>query len=82
VQRLGYYLDLHHAEMPAATRSAMLRLIVPHSKIYVGARRRWGTTGTLAQPWNVVENVPRHVLLLGDEKPGRRVVLGSTGAVR
>jgi len=82
VQRLGYYLDLHDAEMPAATRSAMLTLIVPHSKIYLGARRRWGTTGTLAQPWNVVENVPRHVLLSGDEKPGRRVVLPSTGAVR
>jgi hypothetical protein len=82
VQRLGYYLDLHHAEMPAATRSAMLRLILPHSKIYAGSRRRWGTTGPLAQPWNVVENVPRHVLLSGDEKPGRRVILPSTGAVR
>ncbi|MEW5982372.1 MAG: type IV toxin-antitoxin system AbiEi family antitoxin [Acidobacteriota bacterium] len=82
VQRLGYYLDLHQAQIPAATRSAMLRLIVPHSKIHVGSRRRWGTTGRLAKPWNVVENVPRDVLLSGNEKPGRRVVLPSTGPVR
>jgi len=46
----------------------------PQSKIQLGSRRRWGTTGKLVRPWNVVENVPREVLLPPTEKPRRRVV--------
>lgn len=79
VQRLGYFLDLHQAEMPADARSALLELVRPQSKIQLGSRRRWGTTGKLVQPWNVVENVPRDVLISPSEKPRHRVVFGKRG---
>ena len=62
VQRLGYLLDLHEAEMPAGARSALLELVRPQSKIQLGSRRRWGTMGKLVRPWNVVENVPPSLL--------------------
>ena len=74
VQRLGYFLDLHRLEIPAATRSALLELVRAESKIQLGSRRRWGTSGRLVQPWNVVENVPQEVLIASGEKPRRRVV--------
>jgi len=73
-QRLGYFLDLHRAEVPENFRSALLALVRPQSKIQLGSRRKWGTTGNLVRPWNVVENVPRGVLLPKEEKPRRRVV--------
>lgn len=73
-QRLGYFLDLHGATVPEQARGALLELVRPHSKIQLGSRRKWGTTGKLARPWNVVENVPREVLLPGEEKRRRRVV--------
>ena len=73
VQRLGYLLDLHRAEVPASARSALLELVRPQSKIQLGSRRRWGTTGKLVRPWNVVENVPREVLLAAErEAPAPR----------
>jgi predicted transcriptional regulator of viral defense system len=73
VQRLGYFLDLHQVDLADATRIALLELVRPQSKIQLGSRRRWGTSGKLARPWNVVENVPRRVLLSTEEKPRRRV---------
>lgn len=63
VQRLGYLLDLNGAEMPARTRSALLELVQPRSKILLGSRARWGTTGKLVAPWNVVENISPDLLL-------------------
>jgi predicted transcriptional regulator of viral defense system len=74
VQRLGYLLDLHSIDVPTEVREALLELVRPHSKIQIGPRRRWGTSGRLVQPWNVVENVPHDVLLPADT-PGRRVDL-------
>ncbi|MBI3983220.1 MAG: type IV toxin-antitoxin system AbiEi family antitoxin domain-containing protein [Gemmatimonadetes bacterium] len=74
-QRLGYFLDLHGVQLPHETRGALLELVLPHSKIQLGSRRKWGTTGRLARPWNVVENVPRDVLLSPETKPRRRVRL-------
>jgi predicted transcriptional regulator of viral defense system len=74
VQRVGYFLDLHGAEIPGEVREALLELILPTSKIQLGARRKWGTSGKLVRPWNVVENVPRDVLMPKEEKPRRRVV--------
>lgn len=65
VQRLGYLLDLHGADVPGDVHTALLAGARPHSKILLGSRQRWGTTGKLVQPWNVVENVPRDVLLPG-----------------
>ena len=59
VQRLGYFLDLHQAEVPDDVLSALLDLVRPKSKILLGSRRKWGTTGKLVRPWNVVENVSR-----------------------
>lgn len=74
VQRLGYFLDLHRADVPAGTRSALLELVHPRSKIQLASRRRWGTRGKLVRPWNVVENVPGEVLRAASERARRRVV--------
>jgi predicted transcriptional regulator of viral defense system len=73
VQRLGYLLDLHQADMPTEARRALLRLVRPRSKIHLGSRRRWGTSGRLVQPWNVIENVPLEVLVAIGESPRRRI---------
>jgi predicted transcriptional regulator of viral defense system len=74
VQRLGYFLDLHSVTVPDEVRASLLELVRPASKIQLGSRRKWGPTGKLVRPWNVVENVPRDVLLPREEKPRRRVV--------
>lgn len=74
VQRLGYFLDLHGVGVPEEVRGALLELVLQHNKIQLGSRRKWGTTGKLVRPWNVVENVPRNVLLPKEEKARRRVV--------
>ena len=73
VQRLGYLLYLHGIDVPPDRRAELESLIRAGSKIHLGPRRRWGTAGTLVQPWNVVENVPRQILMEKGEKPGRRV---------
>lgn len=75
VQRLGYLVDLHHGPMPESTKAELLTIIRPHSKIYLDSRRRWGISGKLAKPWNVVVNVPQEVLLPSGETGRRRVVL-------
>ncbi len=74
VQRLGYFVDLHGIELPDQVRNSLLELVRPKSKIQLASRRRWGSSGKLVRPWNVVENVPREVLLPKDEKARRRVV--------
>ena len=74
VQRLGYFLDLHKVEVPPSVRTQLLGLLRPNSKIHLGSRRKWGTAGKLARPWNVVENVPRDILTPRGEQPRRRVV--------
>lgn len=74
VQRLGYLLDLHQSHLPEDAREALLGLVRPQSKIQLGSRRRWGTGGKLVRPWNVVENVPRIVLVPKEEKPRCRTV--------
>jgi predicted transcriptional regulator of viral defense system len=74
-QRLGYFLDLHGVSVPDDVRRGLLELVRPHSKIQLGPRRKWGTRGRLARPWNVVENVPRHVLHAGETTRRRRVTL-------
>lgn len=74
VQRVGYFLDLHDVGVPDEARRALLELVLPDSKIQLGPRRQWGTSGKLVRPWNVVENVPRDVLLPKEEKHRRRVV--------
>ena len=74
VQRLGYFVDLHRVPVPDQVRAALLKLVRPQSKIQLASRRKWSTTGKLVRPWNVVENVPREVLISRDDKPRRRVV--------
>lgn len=74
VQRLGYFIDLHRVNVPNRVQAAFLDLVHPQSKIQLGSRRKWGTTGKLVRPWNVVENVPRDVLISDEDKPRRRVV--------
>ena len=54
VQRLGYYIDLHRDDMPDQARATLLELVRPKSKIQLGGRSKWGTSGMLVQPWNVV----------------------------
>jgi|GEM_PF-1019341 len=63
VQRLGYLLDLHEVEVPASARKALIKLVNPTSKVHLGSRREWGTSGRLVQPWSIVENVPRDRLV-------------------
>ena len=75
VQRLGYFVDLHGVDLPDHVRAALLDLVRPKSKIQLGSRRKWGSSGKLVRPWNVVENVPREVLFSKDDKTRRRVVL-------
>ena len=72
-QGLGYFVDLHEIKVPDRVRAALLELVRPQSKIQLGPRRKWGTSGKLVRPWNVVQNVPRDVLVSKDEKPRRRV---------
>jgi predicted transcriptional regulator of viral defense system len=79
-QRFGYFLDLHEVETPAKYRDALLGLVLPQSKIQLGPRRKWGTSGKLVRPWNVVENVPRDVLIAKEDKLRRRVVFSKNGA--
>ncbi len=74
VQRLGYFVDLHGVDVPDHVRTELLELVHPKSKIQLGPRRKWGSSGKLVRPWNVVENVPRDVLFSKDEKARRRVV--------
>lgn len=68
-QRLGYLIDVHGIELPPDKRSALERLVRPGSKVLLGPRRKWGTSGTLVPTWNIVENVPREVLVEKGEAP-------------
>jgi len=77
VQRLGYLLELHNAPAPESAMVEFFSVIRPHSKIHLASRRRWGTAGKLASPWNVVVNVPREVLSPDGESGRRRVVFGA-----
>jgi len=63
VQRLGYLLDLHGATLDERTRERLHRLVLPDNKIFLGDRKRWGTSGKLIAEWGIVENVPRDVLI-------------------
>lgn len=75
VQRLGYLLDLHQVQVPAEQRTALESLMRKRSKVHLGPRRKWGTAGKLAHPWNIIENVPRDVVLEKNEGPKHRVTL-------
>lgn len=77
VQRLGYFIDLHGINLPDHVRATLVELVRPQSKIQLGSRRKWGTTGKLIRPWNVVENIPREVLITKQERPRRRVVFAN-----
>jgi predicted transcriptional regulator of viral defense system len=79
VQRLGYLLDLHHAHVPDDARAKLLGLTRPASKIHCGPRAKWGTSGKLVRPWNIVENVPRDALISSTDRPRRRVVFQTKG---
>jgi predicted transcriptional regulator of viral defense system len=72
-QRLGYLADLHGVEYSPTLRSELEQLVRPGSKILLGPRQRWGTHGTLARRWNIVENVPRDVLVEKGAERRRRV---------
>lgn len=80
VQRLGYFLDLHGDQSPPKIRESLLALVRPKSKVHLGSRREWGTTGKLVRPWNVIVNVPEE-LLAEQREPRRRVRfrIGSDG---
>ena len=74
IQRLGYFFNLHRAHVPDDVRSELLNVVRPQSKILLGPRRKWGTSGRLIRPWNVIENVPREVLTSRNQTDRRRVV--------
>jgi len=77
IQRLGYFIDLHGVNLPDHVRATLVELVRPQSKIQLGSRRKWGTSGKLVRPWNVVENVAREVLITKQERPRRRVVFAN-----
>jgi len=79
VQRLGFLLDLHQAPVPDEVRAELLQLTRQASKIHLGPRPKWGNAGKVARPWNVVENVPRDVLISATDQPRRRVVFRTKG---
>jgi predicted transcriptional regulator of viral defense system len=72
-QRLGYLAELHGVECSPVLRAGLEQLVRPGSKVLLGPRRRWGTSGTLARRWNIIENVPRDVLVEKDAGRRRRV---------
>jgi predicted transcriptional regulator of viral defense system len=78
VQRLGYLLDLHQIDLPAEHRYALMSLVRSGSKVHLGPRGKWGASGKLVGPWNVVENVPREVLIEKGEQKRRRVTFESS----
>lgn len=80
LQRFGCLLDLHRVEVPADARSELVELTRGASKIQLGPRSKWGYAGKLVRPWNVVENVPRDVLVSPVEQGRRRVVFRPKGA--
>ena len=75
VQRLGYLLDLHAAKLDERTRERLHRLVLPDNKIFLGDRKRWGTSGKLVAEWGIVENVPRDVLVERGEGARRPMML-------
>ena len=79
VQRLGYLLECNRVAVPPETLAALHGLVRPGSKIPLGPRARWGLHGPLSQAWNVIENVPREVLIEGDDPPKRRVTFPKRG---
>jgi len=79
VQRLGFLLDLHGALIADDVRAELIDLTRKASKIHFGPRGEWGNAGKLARAWNVVENVPREVLVSKADRPRRRVVFPTTG---
>ena len=72
-QRLGYLADVHGTELPPGLRPTLERLVRPDSKLLLGPRTRWGTSGALARTWNIIENVPRTVLVEKRDENRRRV---------
>jgi predicted transcriptional regulator of viral defense system len=78
VQRLGYLWDLHGLELSVTQRSALEALVRPRSKVHVGPRGRFGPSGTLARPWNIIENVPKTILIEAGERRKRRVLFDRT----
>jgi predicted transcriptional regulator of viral defense system len=75
VQRLGFFLDLHQSGIPQEVRGTLLGLLRPQSKVHLGSRSKWGTAGKLIPAWNVVENVPRDLLVSQSEQPKHWVTL-------
>jgi len=63
VQRLGYLLDRHQADLDRTVRSELHGMVRPTNRIFLGARSRWGTSGKLDIDWNIIENVPANVLV-------------------
>lgn len=71
VQRLGYFLDLHRVELSPTVRSGLLALVAPRSKVHLGPRNEWGTSGRLVPSWGIIENVPAGRLLEPGREPRR-----------
>ena len=78
-QRLGYLLEINRVEVPSRALDSLRKLVRPGSKIVLGSRAKWGLHGSLAREWNVIENVPRQVLVESEEQPRRRVTFAKRG---
>jgi hypothetical protein len=49
------------------------------NRIFLGDRKRWGTSGKLAADWGIIENVPREVLVERGEGTRRPMKLTARG---
>jgi predicted transcriptional regulator of viral defense system len=63
MQRLGYLLDLLNIPIKQADRNALLGKAVDKNKCYLGQPRRWKTGGEYSPTWQIIDNIPRRLLL-------------------
>jgi len=79
VQRLGYLMELNRAEVQQEKLAALRGLVRQGSKIPLGPQAKWGLHGPLSRSWNIIENVPREVLLESDSQPKKRMTFAKRG---
>jgi predicted transcriptional regulator of viral defense system len=70
IQRLGYLLDQLDLRVADNIRGKLLAELGGKNKCYLGQPRKWGVGGEYSSTWQVVNNIPRHILLAEIEMQG------------
>jgi hypothetical protein len=73
---LGYLLDLHAAKLDERTRERLHRLVLPDNEIFLGDRKRWGTSDKLVAEWGIIAGPASTLLAIHDQfrEASRRIV--------